>query len=46
MELPTTGGTGALPYIAAGSLIVLVAGGLAFLVRRRTDRAESRDPQV
>ncbi len=45
MSLPTTGGTGPLPYILAGSLTVLGAGGLALWVRRRTARADATDPQ-
>ncbi|WP_311244831.1 SpaA isopeptide-forming pilin-related protein [Microbacterium sp. WCS2018Hpa-23] len=46
MELPTTGGTGALPYILAGSLIVLGAGGFALWIRRRGARADTEDPQI
>lgn len=46
MLLPTTGGTGALPYIIAGSLTVLVAGGWALLVRRRHTRADAHDSQI
>lgn len=45
MNLPTTGGTGPLPYILAGSLTVLIAGGLAFRIRRRHARADAHDPQ-
>ncbi|MBT2475259.1 LPXTG cell wall anchor domain-containing protein, partial [Microbacterium sp. ISL-103] len=46
MTLPTTGGTGPLPYILAGSLTVLGAGGLALWMRRRSTRAETEDPQI
>lgn len=46
MELPTTGGTGTLPYILAGSLIVLGAGGFALWIRRRSARADTEDPQL
>lgn len=46
MLLPTTGGTGALPYILAGSLTVVAAGGWALLVRRRQSRADANDPQI
>lgn len=46
MSLPTTGGTGALPYILVGSLTVLGAGGLALWVRRRDARADTTDPQI
>ncbi|WP_341956512.1 SpaA isopeptide-forming pilin-related protein [Microbacterium sp. LWH13-1.2] len=46
MELPTTGGTGALPYILAGSLIVLGAGGFALWIRRRSARADTEDLQI
>ncbi|MFJ4015656.1 SpaA isopeptide-forming pilin-related protein [Microbacterium sp. NPDC090014] len=46
LTLPTTGGTGALPYILAGSLTVLGAGGLALWVRRRNARADTTDPQI
>ncbi|WP_194762777.1 prealbumin-like fold domain-containing protein [Microbacterium sp. UFMG61] len=46
MLLPTTGGTGALPYILAGSLTVLVAGGWALMVRRRHARSDANDPQI
>jgi LPXTG-motif cell wall-anchored protein len=46
MLLPTTGGTGALPYILAGSLTVVAAGGWALLVRRRPSRADANDPQI
>lgn len=45
MNLPTTGGTGPLPYILAGSLTVLLAGGLAVRIRRRHARADAHDPQ-
>ncbi|MGN7950246.1 prealbumin-like fold domain-containing protein [Microbacterium sp. 22215] len=45
MNLPTTGGTGPLPYILAGSLTVLIAGGLAFRIRRRHARADAHDQQ-
>lgn len=46
MSLPTTGGTGSLPYILAGSLTVFGAGGLALWVRRRNARADTTDPQI
>ncbi len=46
MSLPTTGGTGALPYILAGSLTVLGAGALALWVRRRNARVDTTDPQI
>jgi LPXTG-motif cell wall-anchored protein len=46
MLLPTTGGTGALPYVLAGSLTVLVAGGWALMVRRRHARSDANDPQI
>lgn len=46
MSLPATGGTGALPYILAGSLTVLGAGALALWVRRRDARADTNDPQI
>ncbi len=45
MLLPTTGGSGPAPYLLAGSLTVLLAGGLAFRIRRRRVRAETHDPQ-
>lgn len=45
LSLPTTGGTGPLPYLVVGSLVVLVAGGLTLGTRRRTARRESDDPQ-
>lgn len=46
MLLPTTGGTGALPYILAGSLTVIAAAGWALLVRRRQTRIDANDPQI
>ncbi|WP_312170756.1 SpaA isopeptide-forming pilin-related protein [Microbacterium sp.] len=46
MLLPTTGGTGALPYVLAGSLTVVVAGGWALMVRRRHARSDANDPQI
>ncbi|MFJ2542869.1 LPXTG cell wall anchor domain-containing protein [Microbacterium sp. NPDC087589] len=46
MTLPTTGGTGALPYILAGSVTVLAAGGLALWVRRRSARVDTEDSQI
>lgn len=46
MLLPTTGGAGPLPYLLAGSLVVLIAGGLALRVRRRNAHAETHDPQA
>lgn len=46
MSLPTTGGTGPLPYILAGSLTVLGASGMALWVRRRNGRADVEDPQI
>ena len=46
MLLPTTGGTGALPYILAGSLTVVAAGGWALLARRRQTRADAQDTQI
>jgi len=46
LTLPITGGTGAMPYILAGSLTVLGAGGLALWVRRRNARADTHDSQI
>lgn len=37
LSLPAAGGTGTLPYLLAGSLTVLVAGGLALRARRRAN---------
>lgn len=45
MLLPTTGGTGALPYVLGGSLTVLLAVGLAVRSRRRHSAADADDPQ-
>lgn len=41
MALPSAGGTGALPFVLAGSFGVLLAGGLALRIRRRATRVES-----
>lgn len=43
MELPTTGGTGTVPYLVGGGALVLLAGGLALLARRRRPHSEADD---
>lgn len=45
MELPTTGGTGSMPYLVGGGALVLLAGGIALLSRRRRTQVEVDDPR-